>query len=96
MNLREEAVEGWKKKEEGGDPDPNPRDEKTWLVDQSAEGSKFRYEHHRSPSCVSLIPLSTISCLRCLFRQLIFFICKPAEIPRAAIESRVRSYRPSL
>lgn len=26
------------------DPDPNPRDEKTWLVDQSAEGRKFRHE----------------------------------------------------
>lgn len=37
------------KKGERLDPDPNPRDEKTWLVDQSAEGRKFRYEERRSP-----------------------------------------------
>lgn len=35
------------KRERGGDPDPNPRDEKTWLVDQSTEGRKFRYEDRR-------------------------------------------------
>lgn len=36
--------------------DPNSRDEKTWLVNQQAEGRKFQCEDKRLPShCVSLI-----------------------------------------
>ena len=95
--IREEEKLGWKlpasrkigkgerrkerKRERGGDPDPNPRDEKTWLVDQSAEGSSgtrtadFYF-------CVSLIPLSFFRLFlggSCLLRLLIFFICEPGE-----------------
>lgn len=40
--------QGQRRKEREVDPDPNPRDEKTWLVDQSAEGRKFRYEDRSS------------------------------------------------
>jgi len=40
-------------------PDPNSRDEKTWLVNQQPERRKFRCEDKRlSSCCISLIPCS--------------------------------------
>lgn len=76
-----------RERERGGDPDPNPRDEKTWLVDQSAEGRKevpVRGPPTSTLLCVSLTSLSLSPSLfrlflgdSCLLRLLIFFICEP-------------------
>ena len=98
--IREEEKLGWKlpasrkigkgerrkerKRERGGDPDPNPRDEKTWLVDQSAEGRKE--VPVRGPPTSTSVYLWYLSLsfdyswgVVGLLRLLIFFICEPGE-----------------
>lgn len=63
-----------KEKKEEVYPDPNSRDEKTWLVNLQPERRKFRCEDKRlSLRCVSLILTPRLYMM--FEASLLFFIC---------------------